>query len=138
MTAAVPAIERALEIYERNGRSLAHCLRMRSLLVMSCYLFDHKLAARYGEDTLDALYPFTGLAEVERWSRVLGKHLGFALGMGWAMLRWYTAKYYHARWTASDQLFFQSHVEFAFLFDHMPRACVARRRTKRGTIGFSA
>jgi FAD/FMN-containing dehydrogenase len=31
-----------------------------------------------------------------------------------------TAKYYHARWTASDQPFFQSHVEFAFLFDHIP------------------
>ncbi|HKP60444.1 MAG TPA: protein kinase [Polyangiales bacterium] len=88
MATAVPAIERALEIYERHGRSLAQCLRLRSLLVMSSYLFDHKLAARYGDGTLDALYPYTGLAEVERWSRTLGRHLGLALGMAWAWLRW--------------------------------------------------
>lgn len=87
MAAAVPAIERALEIYERHNRSLRVSLRLRSLLVMSSYLFDHKLAARYGDDTLDKLRPFTGLTEIERWSRRLGRHLGFALGVGWAMLR---------------------------------------------------
>lgn len=42
----------------------------------------------------------------------------FANNLGTRLIN--TAKFYHARWTASDQPFFQSHVEFAFLFDHMP------------------
>jgi hypothetical protein len=88
MAAAVPAVERALSIYERHGRSRADCLRLRSLLVMSSYLFDHRLAARYGDETLAMLYPYTGLADIERLTRVLGKYLGFALGFAWATLRW--------------------------------------------------
>lgn len=88
MGAAIPAIERVLSIYERNGRSLEVCLRLRSLLVMSSYLFDHKLAARYGKETLDTLYPYTGFARIEQWSRVLGRHLGFALGIAWTALLW--------------------------------------------------
>lgn len=88
MKTAVPALERALEVYERHGRSLAERLRLRALLVMSSYLFDFRLADRYGEDTLDAVYPFTGLAEAERCTRFLGKRAGFALGVLWAALRW--------------------------------------------------
>ena len=88
MAAAIPAIERALELYEHYGRPLHECLHLRALLVLSSYLFDHRLAQRYGDATLDALYPFTGLAVVERLSRFVGKTLGFALGLGWTALRW--------------------------------------------------
>ena len=66
MAAAVPALERALEVYERTHQPLAERLRLRSLLVMSSFLFDHRLAARYAESTLDALYPHTGLDMAER------------------------------------------------------------------------
>ncbi|HET8932633.1 MAG TPA: AAA family ATPase, partial [Polyangiales bacterium] len=79
MAVAVPALERALEIYTRHARPIAQQLRIRSLLAMSSFLFDHRLADRYAESTLDLLYPFTGLALVERWSRTLNKQLAFAL-----------------------------------------------------------
>ena len=88
MASAVPALERALEVYERHDRPLAQRLRLRALLVMSSYLFDHRLAERYADATLDALYPHTGLAYVEGLSRRLGATLGFVLGMLWANLLW--------------------------------------------------
>jgi hypothetical protein len=88
MAAAVPALERALEVFERRDRSLATRLRLRALLVMCSFLFDFKLADRYGTQTLDAIYPFTGLAEAERCARWFGKRIGFFLGLGWSALRW--------------------------------------------------
>lgn len=93
MGTAVPAIERALEIYERRGRPLADRLYLRSLLVLSGYLFDHRLADRYAEATLDALYPFTGMPEVERASRWFGKWAGFWVGCTWAIAkRWFRSE----------------------------------------------
>ncbi|MET0387148.1 MAG: protein kinase, partial [Polyangiales bacterium] len=88
MAAAIPAIERALVLYERHGRPLRECLRLRALLVLSSYLFDYRLAPRYAEATLNALYPFTGFAAIERLSRCLGKTLGFMVGVAWTALGW--------------------------------------------------
>lgn len=87
MAVAVPAMERALEIYARHGRPLAQQLRLRSLLAMSSFLFDHRLAGRHAEAALDGLYPFTGLGWTERWSRTLGKRLAFLLALAWVSLR---------------------------------------------------
>jgi len=89
MVVAVPALERALEIYARHGRPLAEQLRLRSLLVMSSFLFDHRLAKRHAEAALNGLYPFTGLQRVARWSRMLGKHLAFIVGIITQTLVWF-------------------------------------------------
>lgn len=88
IAAAIPAMERALEVYERHGESLSTRLYLRALLVFSSYLYDFRLADRYGDNTLDLLYPFTGLHEAERLACWLGRRLGFVFGVGWAMLRW--------------------------------------------------
>ncbi|HET8934732.1 MAG TPA: AAA family ATPase [Polyangiales bacterium] len=88
MAAAVPALERALEIYARHGRPLAEQLRLRSLLVMSSFLFDHRLAKRHADAALNGLYPFTGLQLVQRFSRILGRRMAFALGLATSGLRW--------------------------------------------------
>jgi tetratricopeptide (TPR) repeat protein len=88
MATALPAIERALEVYERHGKSLDTRLYLRALLVLSSYLYDYRLAERHGIETLDLLYPFTGLHEVERSARWLGPRAGFLIGVWWAMLRW--------------------------------------------------
>lgn len=88
MASAVPAIERALSIFERTGHALATRLHLRSLLVLSSYLVDHRLAERYADSTLDALYPYTGLADAERASRWVGHRLGFVVGLACAGLRW--------------------------------------------------
>jgi tetratricopeptide (TPR) repeat protein len=88
MMTAIPAIERALELYELHGRPVRDCLYLRALLVMSSYLFDQRLADRYANTTLDALYPFTGLALVERLSRYLGRNFGFVVAQTWTILCW--------------------------------------------------
>ncbi|HTU62273.1 MAG TPA: hypothetical protein VMF89_27630, partial [Polyangiales bacterium] len=88
MAVAVPALERALEIYTRHDRPLAERLHLRSLLVMSSFLFDHRLASRHAEATLDGLFPFTGLGLAERWSRSIGKAAAFGLAVVWTFLRW--------------------------------------------------
>ena len=88
MAVAVPALESALEIYTRHDRPLAQRLYLRSLLVMSSFLFDHRLAARHADPTLDGLYPFTGLPLVERWSKKIGKTAAFGLAVVWTLLRW--------------------------------------------------
>jgi tetratricopeptide (TPR) repeat protein len=88
MAVAVPALERALEIYTRHDRPLAQQLHLRSLLVMSSFLADYRLADRHAEATLDALYPFTGLGLTERLVPVLGRSCAFVLGLGWTALRW--------------------------------------------------
>jgi hypothetical protein len=88
MAWAIPAIERALEVFERRQRPLAERLRLRGLLVMCSYLFDHRLANRYGTQTLDALYPFTGLARAERLGKLLGRRLGFVIAILWTALLW--------------------------------------------------
>jgi len=87
MVVAVPALERVLDIYARHGRALDQQLRLRSLLVMSSFLFDHKLAKRHADQALNGLYPFTGLHWAQRWSHVLGERLAFVLGAATAVLQ---------------------------------------------------
>jgi hypothetical protein len=87
MATALPAIEAALAIYERHERPLHARLRLRSTLVLSGYLFDYRLAARYGEDTLAVLYELSGLALAARLSRLVGARLGFSLGVFVTALR---------------------------------------------------
>jgi hypothetical protein len=81
MATAIPAVEKALEVYERHGRPLALRLRLRSTLALASFLFDYRLAARYGEDTLATLYEVSGFALITRLTRVLGSHLGFLVGL---------------------------------------------------------
>jgi hypothetical protein len=81
MAAALPAIEAALAILERHGGPLDTCLRLRSTLVLSGYLFDYRLATRYGEQTLALLHRTSGLGLAERLARFVGRRLGFALAL---------------------------------------------------------
>ena len=89
MATALPALERALDVFERHEQALPVRLRIRAQLVLSSYLFDYRLAERYGEATIDSIYPYTGLHEARRLAPVFGIKLGFLLGLGWAALkRW--------------------------------------------------
>ncbi len=78
---AIPAIEKALAVYERHGRPLAERLRLRSLLVMSAYLLDYRLGQRYGEETVAQLYACSGLAMADRWRPRLGGQLALLCAM---------------------------------------------------------
>jgi hypothetical protein len=74
---AIPAIEKALAVYELRGRPLAERLRLRSLLVLAGYLFDYRLGLRYGPATFAALYECSALALTARLRRYLAGPLAF-------------------------------------------------------------
>ena len=76
---------------------------------------DPRGPSTWGTGTQAGL-PSTVFGVPFRWLPTLMRP--FANKLGTRLIN--TAKYHHARWTASVQPFFQSHVEFAFLFDHMP------------------
>lgn len=87
MATAVPALERALEVFDRHDQALPTRLRLRALLVLSSYLYDYRLATRYAESSIEMIYSFTGLATSERLARVVGRSAGFLLGLLWTALR---------------------------------------------------
>jgi tetratricopeptide (TPR) repeat protein len=87
LAAAIPALERALSIYERRHRPLEACLRLRSALVFAGYQFDYRLAFCYGEQTIALLYEVSGLRSAERIGRYLGVHIGLIMGLAFAQLR---------------------------------------------------
>ncbi len=84
---AIPGLERALEVYEQGGRSPAECLRLRNALVRVSYVFDYRLADRYGEKALEQLLYYTGLDTADRLRPFLGALLSFLVGLCWAALR---------------------------------------------------
>ncbi|MBN1653978.1 MAG: protein kinase [Deltaproteobacteria bacterium] len=87
LATAVPALEAALEVYEKQKRSKSICFRLRSIIVNSSYLFDYRLADRYGDQTVEPLYHYSGLSLAERFSVVLGRRLGLYLGIACAALK---------------------------------------------------
>jgi hypothetical protein len=89
MAAAIPAIEKALAVYRARGRPRSAQLRLQSMLVMSGFLFDYRLANRYGAETLDALYAWTGLPEAQKLTRWFSRSTSVVLGMLYAGVRWF-------------------------------------------------
>jgi tetratricopeptide (TPR) repeat protein len=71
----VPALERALDVYERHGVALARRLLLKTGLVRAGYLYDHRLALRHGEPTLAALYHCAGLDWADRLRPMLGARI---------------------------------------------------------------
>ena len=87
MAAAIPALEKALEVYERLARPLEDRLRLRSALVLAGYLFDYKLAFRYGEETLQMLHRASGMALATRLGRWIGTAMGLYLSLLFMFVR---------------------------------------------------
>ncbi len=87
LAAAIPAMEAALRVYEKQGRSPAEILRLRSLLVSLGWFVDRSLADRYGEETIQSLYYYSGMAAAVRLRPWMGPRLALILGMVGAMLR---------------------------------------------------
>lgn len=87
LATAVPALEAALEVFEKKKRSKSICLKLRSIIVNSCYLFDYKLADRYGDRTIEPLFRYSGLALAERFAAFVGRRFGLYLGITLAALK---------------------------------------------------
>jgi hypothetical protein len=88
IAADLPALERAVEIYERLRLSPSDSLRMRAALVRAGYTIDRVLAYRYGESTLRALHRVSGLAWVDRLRPLLGRRVALGVGLFLSFLRW--------------------------------------------------
>jgi hypothetical protein len=83
LSAAVPAAEAALAVYEAEHRSPAECLMLRAQLVeWSPYSDRQDLAPRYGDETMGLLYGHSGLRLAFRLRRYLGARLSLVCGLG--------------------------------------------------------
>lgn len=85
---AIPAMEKALEVYERHKIPQRKSLLLRQVLVLSGYLFDYRLALKYGEATLERLAYLAGLPWVQRLRRFVGVNLAYLLAFTIALVRY--------------------------------------------------
>lgn len=93
MDLAISALEQALEIYERRGLPLDERMRLRATLVLAGYLYDYRLAHRYGESTLELLYELSGTALASRLSSRIPATLAMPLSLAAVWLRrWFVPR----------------------------------------------
>jgi tetratricopeptide (TPR) repeat protein len=90
-SAALPALEAALEIYERTGRSPRDCLKIRTTMVGS---FDRRIAAKYGDSTAHMLFHYAGAPLAARLRPWLGARGSLVVGVLVATARrWLTPQH---------------------------------------------
>jgi tetratricopeptide (TPR) repeat protein len=83
-SAALPAIEAALRVYEKHDRSPAERLPLRMILVGS---LDRALCQKYGDSTLDQLAKYAGLDTARSVRPAVGNWLALRVGVVGAGLR---------------------------------------------------
>ena len=76
-TAALPALDAALEVYEKWGRGVRDCLRLRTVLAGS---MDKRSTALYADSTLETLCGYAGGDHAQVFSSVLPGRAGFLVG----------------------------------------------------------
>jgi tetratricopeptide (TPR) repeat protein len=85
-SAALPALEAALELYEKWGRPPGQCLKLRAVMVGST---DRRIVGQYSDVTLSALSQYAGAQRAQRLQPWLGARLGFLVALAIAKLRYY-------------------------------------------------
>ena len=66
LSGVISAAEKGLQVLEASHQSLAVRLTLRTALTRAAYLYDYRLAERYGADTADELYRLTYFRVVNR------------------------------------------------------------------------
>lgn len=85
-SAALPALEAALELYEKWGRPPGQCLKLRAVMVGST---DRRIVGQYSDVTLSALSRYAGAQRALRLQPWLGARLGFLAALAIATLRYH-------------------------------------------------
>lgn len=85
---AIAAAEKALTVYERLGVSLQKRLALRTVLVRAGYLYDYKLALRYGDETIELLESWMQLPIFRRLRLITGGYLALVGLFIFTGLRW--------------------------------------------------
>ncbi|MFT3924868.1 MAG: protein kinase [Myxococcales bacterium] len=84
---AMAAAEKALEVYERTHAALEKRLALRTILVRAGFLYDYRLAQRYGVDTIRMLENWMGLPSLRRFERFIGGFLMLVLAFAVTALK---------------------------------------------------
>jgi len=87
---AVPALEEALFVYRKQGRTSEQCLRVLLPLVAAGQAGSRRLVHTYGKETFSAILQVTGLALASRLRPWLGRRLSIYAGFAYAALRYVT------------------------------------------------
>jgi tetratricopeptide (TPR) repeat protein len=85
---AMPMLEAALDVFERQGHSPRRCLELRSMLLHGGVMADRPLVIRHADQTLAAYRDYGGLRVAEALGPVLGRRVGLLFGLATAGLRW--------------------------------------------------
>lgn len=81
------ALEAALEVYGRHGRTVFERLPLLSALAQCGYYEERSWGDRYGDEALDVLEDASGLRRVRRLRRFFGRRLGLVFGILLAWVR---------------------------------------------------
>jgi hypothetical protein len=84
---AAPALEAALQVYTRAGRSLYERMPLLAALATAGHYEDRKWAERYGEEAIAAVADMAGLTLAAKLRRFLGNTPALLLGMLIAFVR---------------------------------------------------
>jgi tetratricopeptide (TPR) repeat protein len=85
---AMPMLESALEVFEREGYSPRRCQELRSMLLHGGVMVDRTLVLRHADRTLESYRKYGGLRVAERLGRFFGRHLALIVGLVTAGVRW--------------------------------------------------
>jgi tetratricopeptide (TPR) repeat protein len=82
---AVPALEAAVAVYRKLGRPMHQLLGLLEPLAFAGYYVDRRLAAKYGDETLQLLARETGLTLTVRLRPYLGSYVSLVVGLFYAI-----------------------------------------------------
>jgi hypothetical protein len=88
---AVPALEAALAIFERSGRTDRQCVGLLAPICVAGYYGDPSLYSRYLDRTFEVLLYISGTRLAAKLGRFLGRPLALAVGLGFAFVRHFTS-----------------------------------------------
>jgi hypothetical protein len=80
----VRALETALDVFERHGRSEYELAGLMFSLIPLAFFVDRRVMLRYSERAVAIGLKITGLGRAQRLSRFLGKKVGLGLGLATA------------------------------------------------------
>jgi hypothetical protein len=87
MSAAVPALRAALEVYRRLKRPAAEQLRLLTPLAMAAYYSDRRLADTFGDEALQLFRRHLGFELAARLRPLMGRHLSVYIAIALTGLR---------------------------------------------------
>ncbi len=87
MAKAVPALEAALGVFERSGRTDVQCIGLLAPICVAGYYGDPSLYARYLRRTFRVLLYVSGTDLASRLARFVGRPLALGVGLAFAFFR---------------------------------------------------